>query len=234
VAKKKSSVSKKKTGSKPAKRAAATKAKSKGVAKPKRSTKKTVTKKAVTKKTKTKVVKKKKAASTKKSKAITTKKTTTRRSANKQPKMPDSGVLENPPKVLTESQLRKVKTGLTKRDLESYRQRLLKKRAEIVGDVRLMESDARNTHFGGNLSNVPVHMADIGSDNYEQEFTLGLVESERKLLMKIDEALGRINQRIYGVCLDRGVPIGRARLDAKPWAKYCIEVARDRERQGLN
>ncbi len=133
--------------------------------------------------------------------------------------------------ILTEAQLRKVKTGLTKKDLLNYRQLLLEKRAEIVGDVTSMEGDARN-NSGGNLSSMPMHMADIGSDNYEQEFTLGLVESERKLLREIDDALMRIHKGIYGVCLETGVPIARARLDAKPWAKYCIEVAREKERLG--
>lgn len=135
---------------------------------------------------------------------------------------------ETPP--LTEAQLRKVDTGLTRKDLEHYRQLLLQKRAEIIGDVESLQVDTKNN--GGNLSHMPVHMADIGSDHYEQEFTLGLVESERKLLREIDDALIRIQKGIYGVCLERGVPIGRARLDAKPWAKYCIEVVREMEKRG--
>ena len=137
---------------------------------------------------------------------------------------------DEPPTV---QQLRKVKTGLTKRDLETFHRLLLAKRAEILGDVESMETDARGKNAGGNLSNMPVHMADVGSDNYEQEFTLGLVESERKLLREIDDSLQRIKDGIYGVCLERGIPIARPRLEAKPWAKYCIEVARERERRGL-
>ena len=133
---------------------------------------------------------------------------------------------------LSHEQLRKIKSGLTKRELQRYQQLLLEKRAEIIGDVQSMESDVRNKNADGNLSHVPMHMADIGSDNFEQEFTLGLMESERQLLREIDEALARIDQGIYGVCLQRGVPIGKSRLDAKPWAKYCIEEARHRERSG--
>ncbi len=132
---------------------------------------------------------------------------------------------------LSIEQLKKVKTSLTKKDLLSFRQLLLQKRAEILGDVEAMETDARGKNEGGNLSNMPVHMADIGSDNYEQEFTLGLVESERKLLREIDEALQRMFDGIYGVCMETGTPINLARLEAKPWAKYCIEVARERERR---
>jgi RNA polymerase-binding protein DksA len=75
-------------------------------------------------------------------------------------------------------------------------------------------------------------MADIGTDNYEQEFALGLMDSERKLLRGIDDALGRIEQGTYGICEGTGKPIPKARLEAQPWAEYCIEYARMLE-QGL-
>ena len=142
---------------------------------------------------------------------------------------PKSDIADAP--QLSEADLRKVKTGLSKKDLDFYRELLMQKRAEILGDVASLETDARN-NTGGNLSNMPLHMADIGSDNYEQEFTLGLVESEQKLLTEISQALLRIKTGTYGVCLLKGVPIGRPRLDITPWAKYCIEVARDMERHG--
>jgi len=130
----------------------------------------------------------------------------------------------------TSEQLRKVKTGLSKRDIDGFRKMLMEKRAELLGDVASLEFDSRNE--SGNLSNMPLHMADVGSDNYEQEFTLGLVESERKLLREIDEALLRINDGTYGVCLKTAKPIGHARLEAKPWAKFSIEVVREMERLG--
>lgn len=127
---------------------------------------------------------------------------------------------------LTEDQLRKVKSGLSKKDVAAFTTLLLEKRAELNGDVESLRADAKNA--GANISYE--HMADTGSDNYEQEFTLGLVESERQLLNEIDEALLRIERGYYGVCIETGEPINRARLEAKPWAKYCIEVAREKER----
>jgi RNA polymerase-binding protein DksA len=130
--------------------------------------------------------------------------------------------------VLTETELRKVKTGLAKKDLDQYRQLLLEKRAEILGDVASMQTDAKTQSATVSYE----HMADTGSDNYEQEFTLGLVESERKLLAQIDDALVRMQKGYYGVCVETAQPINRARLDAKPWAKYCIEVVREKERRG--
>lgn len=128
-------------------------------------------------------------------------------------------------------QLKKVKSGLHAKDLAYFRQLLMEKRAEILGDVKSM-NDVRQAS-GGDLSHMPVHMADIGSDNYEQEFTLGLVESEARLLREIDEAIIRLREGYYGVCVVSGKPIVRARLEAKPWAKYSIEIAREMEKRGL-
>jgi DnaK suppressor protein len=133
---------------------------------------------------------------------------------------------------LSDDDLRKVKTGLSKKDLEHFRELLLEKRKELLGDVASLETDARN-NSGGNLSNMPLHMADIGTDNYDQEFTLGLVESERRLLQEINEALLRIKNGTYGVCLIKGTPIAKARLDIQPWAKYSIEAAREMEKRGI-
>ncbi len=134
---------------------------------------------------------------------------------------------------LSDAKLRKIKSGLSRKNLNDFKKLLLEKRAEIVGDVLNME-EARAAGNGGELSNMPLHMADVGSDNYEQEFTLGLVESERKLLIEIDGALMRIKDRIYGVCIVTGTPIPPVRLEIKPWAKYSIEVVREREKLGLH
>jgi DnaK suppressor protein len=152
--------------------------------------------------------------------------------ATSAPRILGMAAVEAPLVVLSDEDLRKVKTGLTRRDLDRYRKLLLDKRHEILGDVESLQTDRTNKNSGGNLSNMPLHMADVGSDNYEQEFTLHLVESERKLLREIDAALTRIKGGTFGVCVERGVPISKARIDAKPWAKYCIEVTRERERMG--
>lgn len=115
-------------------------------------------------------------------------------------------------------------TKLSKAELENFRALLLDKRREILGDVGSMESEAfRNQD---NHSSSPMHMADVGTDNFEQEFTLGLIESERELLKEIQEAIARIEDGSFGICVATGKPIGKARLEAKPWAKYCIEYAR--------
>jgi len=130
----------------------------------------------------------------------------------------------------TVAKLKRVKTGLNKKDLDEFLQLLLEKRSEIIGNVQGME-DARNASLG-DIAHMPLHMADVGSDNFEQEFTLGLMESEREMLREIEDALVRMREGYYGVCLDSGRPIDRMRLEFAPWAKYCIEVARMREKRG--
>jgi RNA polymerase-binding transcription factor DksA len=109
---------------------------------------------------------------------------------------------------------------------------LLRKRAELVGDVSNLTNEAlrhRRQDASGDLSSMPIHMADMGTDNWEQEFTIGLITNERTLVNEIDEALQRIQDGTYGVCIATHKPITVARLRAKPWAKYTIEYARLRE-----
>jgi RNA polymerase-binding protein DksA len=113
-------------------------------------------------------------------------------------------------------------------DIEHFKRILLKKRQDIIGNVNEMEGEALKAS-DGDISNMPTHMADAGSDNYEQGFALGLVDNERKLLRKIDDALERIEQETYGTCEATGVPISKARLEAEPWARYCVEYARKLE-----
>jgi RNA polymerase-binding protein DksA len=122
--------------------------------------------------------------------------------------------------------------NLTAADIEHFKQMLLEKRGEILANVNEMEDETlkkSRLDAAGDLSSMPIHMADIGSDNYEQEFTLGLMDSERKLLKEIDDALQRIEQGIYGICEGTGKQIQKARLEAQPWARYCVEYARKLE-----
>src|SRR5205823_14722265 len=106
----------------------------------------------------------------------------------------------------------------------------LEERRRIVGDMSQMEREALRSTSGSNLSNLPIHMADMGTDNYEQEFTLGLVEKDRNLLREINIALAKIQDGSYGICEGTGKPISKVRLEAQPWARYSIEFARQKER----
>ncbi len=134
--------------------------------------------------------------------------------------------------VPTNGRPRKNLAGITPKELEGFRDAILAKRREIVGDMSSMEREALRSS-GTNLSNLPLHMADMGTDNYEQEFTLGLMEKDRKLLRDLNDALAKIQNGTYGICEGTGKPISRARLEAQPWARYSIEYARKIERHGV-
>jgi len=133
------------------------------------------------------------------------------------------------------SSTRTKKRSLTSADTEHFKQLLLEKRKEILRNVNEFEDEAlkkSRLDATGDLSSMPIHMADLGTDNYEQEFALGLMDSERKLLREIDNSLVRIEEGTYGICEGTGKPIPKARLEAQPWARYCVEYARMLE-QGL-
>jgi DnaK suppressor protein len=121
------------------------------------------------------------------------------------------------------------KKDLTSEDIKGFKEILLLKAKQILANVSEFEDVAlgkSRLDSSGDLSSMPIHMADLGSDNFEQEFALGLVDSERKLLREIYDALDRIEQGTYGICEGTGNPIPKARLEAQPWAKYCVEYAR--------
>jgi len=136
----------------------------------------------------------------------------------------------NGPPVPSNDKPRKNQAGFSSKELEHFRDLLLAKRREIVGDVSSMEREALRSSGGSNLSTLPIHMADMGTDNYEQEFTLGLVETERRLLREINHALGKIQNGTFGICEGTGKPISKARLEVQPWARYSIEYAKQLER----
>ena len=118
------------------------------------------------------------------------------------------------------------KTKLSEAELEKFKDLLWEKRKQLAGDVNSLANEAlgkNRSTAAGDLSMMPIHMADIGTDNYEQEFTIGLMEGERETIKEIDAALMRIKNGTYGVCEATHKQILKQRLRAKPWARYCIK-----------
>ncbi len=119
---------------------------------------------------------------------------------------------------------------MKKLEMKPYRDLLLALRARLRGDVNGMaESLRKRSEAAGDLSSMPIHMADIGSDNYEQEFTLGIMESEEGTLELIDAALARIEEGVYGACLECGGRIPKMRLNAIPYTPHCVKCASELE-----
>jgi DnaK suppressor protein len=80
-------------------------------------------------------------------------------------------------------------------------------------------------------SSLPIHLADLGSDNFEQELTLSLVGSEKEVLDKIEVALERVSDGSYGRCEDCGKKIPESRLEAIPYTTVCVQCAATHEQE---
>lgn len=122
---------------------------------------------------------------------------------------------------------------MKKAETKVYKERLLNLRARLRGDVTQMADAAlRKNRMDGTreFSSMPIHMADLGSDNFEQEFTLSLMENEEGTLELIEMALERIEDGTYGQCDECGVKIPKARLNALPYAPLCVKCAGQLER----
>ena len=123
---------------------------------------------------------------------------------------------------------------MKKVEMKPFKQLLLSLRARLRGDVRQMADTALHktrSESNGDLSSMPIHMADIGSDNFEQEFTLSLMENEEGTLDAIEAALERIDSGAFGMCEECGVKIPKARLLAIPYAPFCVKCAEHHENQ---
>lgn len=116
---------------------------------------------------------------------------------------------------------------MKKTEMLAYREKLHAIRARLRGDVTAMAEVAlrKSGMEGSDASAMPIHMAELGSDNFEQEFTLGLMEADGDTLGHIDSALERIASGNYGRCVSCDGVIPKARLNAIPYTPVCIKCA---------
>ena len=110
--------------------------------------------------------------------------------------------------------------------LEKFKQRLLAKRRELITEVQGSNVGSLETSSDGIQD-----IADQASSAYTKEFLLSLTDTERKQLLQIDEALRSLDKGTYGLCLNCGQPISRKRLEALPWATYCIDCQQKLEQE---
>lgn len=117
---------------------------------------------------------------------------------------------------------------LSDKILEEYKSKLLALRSRLRGDVSSMKKAVTKKNEMGessSTSSVPLHMADVGTDNFEQEFTFSLMQVGSVRLSEVEDALQRIEEGTYGICESCKTRIPKARLDAIPYASLCIKCA---------
>lgn len=120
-------------------------------------------------------------------------------------------------------------------EVEQYRQRLVEMGVRLKNDESgVMEEALRRGGGGanGNLSNVPMHLADLSTDAFEQEMSTSLLTNGRLFQIEVAEAMDRIDEGTFGECQQCGQDIGEGRLQAVPYTRYCVECAQDAENDG--
>ena len=117
---------------------------------------------------------------------------------------------------------------MTPAELDGYRRQLINLERRLINDVHAVANDALRETGGepsGSLSNTPIHPADLGSDSFEQETAMGLLDNEERVLQQIRDAILRIDQGKYGRCQVCGKEIPSERFKALPFTPYCVECA---------
>jgi DnaK suppressor protein len=117
-------------------------------------------------------------------------------------------------------------------EMDRYRHQLFALGERLHNTMSELTGEALRQSGGeasGQLSNTPLHMADLGSDNFEQSVAVSLLQNERAVLGEISAALSRIDAGTFGRCIQCGRDIPTDRLEAIPYASHCIRCARQQE-----
>ena len=106
-----------------------------------------------------------------------------------------------------------------KRDVgDRVKKRLLAKRDELVQDLAKNRQVSDET-----IDESAQDMADRATSAYTKEFAYSLSESDRKILLLIEEALGRLDAGSYGTCVHCSQVVQEKRIEAVPWARHCLD-----------
>ena len=112
------------------------------------------------------------------------------------------------------------------RRLEEERTRL-----QGIRDGLQREQEEATSDTGGELSSFDQHPGDSGTETFEMEKNVSLLEQVEYELTEIDAAFQRLEHRDYGKCQACGRPIGDARLEAMPANRFCVEDQAKAERE---
>lgn len=123
---------------------------------------------------------------------------------------------------------------LEKKQIEQFKDELLKIKEKIVHDIKNMFS-AHSPNSPENVNETSgghgLHMADVATDMYDREFNLNLASNDRELLTKVENALKRLEQQEFGLCVSCKQPISLARLKAIPYTEMCLKCQENMEKK---
>ena len=117
---------------------------------------------------------------------------------------------------------------MDKKQLERYRKKLVEKRKEIIDEFQTNVNYRKESIADDGTQDI----ADKATMAYNKEFLFSLTDAEREMLQLVDEALARIEEKEFGFCDACSTELKTTRLDAIPWAKYCLNC-QELQEQGL-
>ncbi len=120
------------------------------------------------------------------------------------------------------------RSWMKKSETKPYKEMLIQLRSRLRGDVAAMASSAltkSNDTMQSESNSIPSHIADLGSDTFEQHNTLRLLDNDGEVLDEIEVALERIEDGVYGACNECEHKIPKTRLKAIPYTAYCVKCA---------
>lgn len=123
---------------------------------------------------------------------------------------------------------------LAKKELEYYRKLILKIKERILDEIKHISEDTlkkSQKDAAGDISGYTYHMADVATDTYDREFSLGLASNERQSLYELDEAIKRVEDGTFGICEECKTPISKTRLKAVPFARLCVKCQERKEKK---
>lgn len=123
---------------------------------------------------------------------------------------------------------------IAKKELEYFRKLILKMKEKVLDEIKHISEDTlkkSQKDASGDISGYTYHMADVATDTYDREFSLGLASNERQSLYELDEALKKIEEGTFGVCEECKIPIAKTRLKAVPFARLCLKCQVKKEKR---
>ena len=121
-----------------------------------------------------------------------------------------------------------------KKELAEFKKVILKKKEAILEGMQHISDDTlkkSQKDASGDISGYTYHMADVATDTYDREFSMGLASVDRGLLFELDDALKRTEEGTFGICEDCKSPISKNRLKAVPQARLCVKCQEKREKK---
>ena len=114
-----------------------------------------------------------------------------------------------------------------------FKKLISKKKEEIIEEIKHISEDTlkkSQKDASGDISGYTYHMADVATDTYDREFSLGIASNESQLIYELDDALKKIEEGKYGICEECKGLIPKTRLKALPYARLCLKCQQAKER----